>query len=484
MRSSSLASVLSLVIVFCGACGDDDETPNAGTGGAGTGGAGTGGSGDGGVGGSGGAGSGGTNGGSGGTGGDGFGTQALGTPCLEERNLFCLPGLTCVEDFAIHPDLPQLGKVPICTRACSAEGDCAGADLVCGTGPDGTRMCVPDCSADGFVCEGDESVACAVADDAACEECGCPVNERCVPDVGCMPPGDVGAPCDDDSHCTSGNCSYYANVCRVAAAAECDETNCDDCWVSGEWSFCSRPCSDHDMCNGGLCLSVGGYPRCFATCAECTTSCSSFDSLTYCDCPGCQHLSPPRRMGEPCVNDTQCASNECLWSPDTCNSDDLPRGCSGENGVCTTTCASDVDCESGTRCASILCNAEETAESCGNRCLPACDAASCFVGSCVELPAPDSQASEVALVCSQKRPQGRRCTEHFECLTDNCQNQICGAQRRANGVACGDDSECRSDFCSGGMCREPAYLGDDCGSSLDCAEGTCCQDWGTCEESC
>jgi hypothetical protein len=165
------------------------------------------------------------------------------------------------------------GKRSICSQPCEKDADCSGRLPVCGTGPDGSRVCAYGCESDafhyGFVCVAGRPIACGAVE-GQCEGCGCSNSQRC--DIGgsCVDKSDVGGVCRTDSDCKTLNCSRNAGVCRVTLGATCTNENCDRCLTPDTGSYCDRNCTSGDDCNGGLCLVTFGSSEgvCRQRCSE------------------------------------------------------------------------------------------------------------------------------------------------------------------------------------------------------------------------
>jgi hypothetical protein len=93
-----------------------------------------------------------------------------------------------------------------CSKPCSTDRDCPQDLPVCGQSSEGEAVCLPSCSSDheGFACVDGRPVACK-NDGSQCEECGCPIYERCEPGVGCK--STIG------ERCTGGNTNCEGGIC-------------------------------------------------------------------------------------------------------------------------------------------------------------------------------------------------------------------------------------------------------------------------------
>jgi hypothetical protein len=372
-----------------------------------------------------------------------------------------------------------------CTHGCSNDADCnAGFFATCGIGPGNARVCMPSCGNRGVVCVGNVTKSCDVVspdDPEFCTHCDCPSSMRCEPGSGCVDKAETGGSCRSDLDCKSNNCSLFAGVCRVPVGTPCTSDNCDECWTSGSWQYCSRECNRDAECGSGLCLGSGGIYTCHPRCAEvldasCPGKCRILDvnegvDPLYCDC-SCGASVAPHPLGSRCRYGSECASTQCDSVTDACSLSG--SGCS-QIGQCTQPCQASSDCGDGFRCATVGAAAH---------CLPTCDADSCPIGECTSLPTTEA---DQAKLCWIKRSNGT-CTEATDCQSNKCvQGECAPAGPQPNGSACAKPEDCVSKSCFTGVCHGAATLGDACSQSLDCAVGICCgsgNSAGTCQTVC
>ena len=306
----------------------------------------------------------------------------------------------------------------VCTSPCTTDAECAtGAgvgSLVCGravcASPEGCLQCVPRCGGgSGYTCVDGVSTDCVFADGTHCLDCGCAnAADHCVREVGCMPPGPVGAACILDRDCASRSCSTFAHVCRVAVGAPCNTTNCDACLgLPDGTTHCSRECRTPADCNGEACVG--------------STALSYFECRPpVCAGTACTVARAPRAVGEACHADAECGSGTC-FSTQRC----VGSECIGE-GWCSGPCTASSDCGPGTSCVLIPCAAGQTA-GCGSVCLHACSGftdCGVFGGSCSALETPERT---LASVCDVRRDAGRGCADDRECLSARCVSRTCAA---------------------------------------------------------
>jgi hypothetical protein len=385
--------------------------------------------------------------------------------------------------------IPTLGY-GICSQSCSNGGDACPDGGACGVAADGTSHCFSSCAAIGsapmeFVCVQGAPVACAHADPARCDICGCPSSQRCVPGTGCLPKNDVGGACTADSDCNTNNCSTLSGKCLTAVGQSCTGSNCDRCYsaTGTSFSYCSRTCTTKADCNGGYCLGYTGmssfcYPPCTSGCVGgCQYAGDGMGgidfSTQYCDVTQDMVTYGASALGYPCGG--SCAGGTCYSA--------------GTNDVCTKPCAANADCGQGFACLSMPCTQADAGAANCPLCVATCstEAGTCRsgTGTCTsEATADGSSAS----VCDPRITTGGTCYSNGTCLSGRCITGTCAPPGGlANGNSCSLNGDCISNNCAGGACKGTAVLGGACSGSADCAVGTCCTTGSlvnTCETSC
>ena len=389
----------------------------------------------------------------------------------------CQTGADCASGVCINFTSGDNGY---CSAACGSQ---CPEGMVCGTAPDGSNACMEACvtpnhgNTNYWGCRNSVPVACAVADESYCHDCGCPNTLRCEPGVGCQSKRDVNGPCSLDSDCKSNNCSTYLGVCRVPVQSACSTANCDLCMrePNDNSTFCSRECDDNLQCNGGVCLGGNGYYTCSRPCSACGGN-IAYCKVTsntlelYCACPECIAESAPRPLNIACGPDSDCESNSCYSA----------------GGFCTTTCTTDSDCASaGMVCVTMPCSASGQSNDCGSMCQRPCSSdgtCSAFGVTCRTLPTPTNTSTAI---CDSRRENGVGCGFNEQCLSGRCTSQICVTVTGApNGTACTNSSDCASASCVNRYCRGTAMIGDTCQVSADCSVGSCCSNTTTCATTC
>jgi hypothetical protein len=312
-------------------------------------------------------------------------------------------------------DLCQYGAAGnYCSAYCPGGGSCP-AGLACQVG---AGACMVPCTSSSL-----------------CAQCACPSGQLCSEGVGCVPLAEVGQPCTQDSACKSQNCGADARVCDVPIGSPCNASNCELCltWTNGV-SYCSRPCTTQNDCNGygGVCAGGGGSYQCYPQCKSnvdpsCGDRCEllSDASALICTCNNnCTTTFQLSAVGGPCIDDAGCASGVCFL------------------GICTSACSTDADCGAGNAC--VACGA-----GCGNQCFETCGTTSCVAGTCNT--AGTRAAGGAVSFCDPHRPLGGSCSKATDCTSGRC-----GA---------------------GSTCIPPSGIpsGQPCTSSpQDCASGGCC----------
>lgn len=309
------------------------------------------------------------------------------------------------------------GSYGYCSVRCGSE---CPQGMVCGTAQDGSKACMDACHtpdvgrSKAYGCRNGAPIACAVADESYCSDCGCPSDLRCEPKVGCQPKRDIDGPCAQDADCTSNNCSTYLGVCRIPVQSACTTANCDICTKDPQdgSTFCSRECDDTSQCNGGVCL-VGQPTSCSRACSACgdpyLCKVTSNTLEFYCDCPRCIPESAPRPLNTACHYDNDCENGVCY----------------SIGGFCTTTCSTDSDCSStGMVCAIVPCTNGES-KNCGSMCQRPCAAdGTCtqYGATCRVLATP---ANASVSICDLHQNDGQGCGFDELCLSGRCVNQVC-----------------------------------------------------------
>ena len=350
-------------------------------------------------------------------------------------------------------------------------GECSGGSPTCTTVPGTCTIAM--CDAESGEC-GEEQAA----DFADCDD-----NDACTVNDTCLQGACSGGPksCeDDDNPCTAASCTQ----------GECGQSPGNE----GESCEDGDPCTEADVCGGGVCVS--GQPKCIdgggpcevSSCAtgtgECQTepkedgvACDDNDACTLaetCTAGVCGSGSP--KCGDnanPCLDfDCEAGSGECLPVPTDgsppCDDDDV---CTTSDhcisGLClgtTVTCAQDDN-----PCTASVCGAggacEQVVEPDGAPCPdadPCTVSESCSAGQCKSLPkCPDDGNS---------------------CTIETCSGAtgVCAAQDVANGGACDDGNPCtEGETCAELVCAdgEPFDCPDD---SDPCTAALCLEEDGGC----
>ncbi len=307
------ASLVTLLLVACGAPATSDGgsgggSPTGGGGGALTGGgSATGGAAGGGAGGgqaTGGAGGGGSA--SGGGGGGTQGTADTGTPC--SSNGECASG-QCLSSFR------DAGAV--CASPCGDQTDCAALPgFFCDAAKDGGGLCLPNSPAHCLPCDFDS-------------DCG-PLGEVCV-----LAPGDTQSTCRIDCSLAGADACPSDYTCSPVMLNGVQRSLCMPPAVGcaqSQGGFCDRyavpqPCSnsnDAGTCLGNRTCVNGRYSRCDAVAPGCKPTCNTIDptgctealcptaTQTVTDCGACGRTCPG--ADAPGVNVTCTSMQACTFS--------------------------------------------------------------------------------------------------------------------------------------------------------------------------
>jgi hypothetical protein len=297
---------------------------------------------------------------------------------LCNRNSDCSPGNGCAE--GICRDWCALDAAVGERGACSTGEECVSYPQLDGTG---AGVCLP----------------CNECNPALATTCG--VGLTCSTAEGCAVcveagSGQVGETCAGQSDCARG-LSCISQVCRQVCLRTAQP---------GQPGACEEPflCTDQleDSPEFGTCLP----------CGECglfgPPSCSSgFKCLSR--APGCEVCIPTgtRAPGTLCTDHSQCQNGlSCVG--DFCRAHCLPDASGSEPGACS----------AGFRCIDLPDDPNL------GSCMPC--------GECgAELPCPTGSACrsvdgcDVCMPQPRDRPPGTRCTDHGQCISNNCVDDVC-----------------------------------------------------------
>lgn len=327
---------------------------------------------------------------------------------------------------------------------------CAGELVDCGDWSDHT--CEDASDQEIWVCPG------SCEEDADCDD-----EAYC--DGICVPDGPIGAPCDADADCESGNCNAapgedeaFCNVPVHECAIE-DGTGVDEgfvychqgdswlCQAADLWvvTDCASDCGlfvDVDSCQAAACQP------CLQTCAT-DADC---DAGAWCD----GVCVPTADLGAPCASDDQCASGACGAAPDGVT-ECVPAGSacaladgqavSAGHGMCSDgdvwTCGADgawtsLDCAAD---CGLLLPVDGCAEGACDPCPGGCsDDAQCLEGAhCDGL-------------CSADVPDGGLCDEPSDCVSGHCDGGVCCS----GGDCCQAASDCPGVYWDDPACTDVA----------------------------
>lgn len=378
----------------------------------------------------------------------------------------------------------------------------------------------------GTECEGEDCGLCGIGETCSrnsdCESRVC--NGKCLPagcgngardegesDTDCggsCDPCDDGRHCEQDPHCQSKVCEdgfCQAPTCEDGAQngnesdQDCGGNECGDCSDGDE-------CGEDEDCKSGFCGASGVCAD--PSCGDESINGSETDLNCGGECPDCV-------AGKKCKDAGDCESQKCEPNDDdvlVCvaskcddeiqNGDESAQDCGGDCDPCD----DGKTCGEGTDCSSLVCEAVENVLTCIP---PECD---------------DERANgkETGKDCGgdtecQRCPDGEGCSQHDDCLSNSCQEDVCQepscSDERLNqdeiavdcggecdgcpaGTMCTEGNDCRSGHCDttcepGGadaVCDEPSEclsgecesqrctaggVGDGCYENADCLSSNC-----------
>jgi Cys-rich repeat protein len=288
---------------------------------------------------------------------------------------------------------------------------CARLGQPCGSGPGtpGNMVCCPH-----LTC-GDDAVCCKATNESCGDDNDCCGGDVCRPNPSgagnhCLPPGDLGAECLEDSDCAAGlTCDVYTGTCGGNGGAECAvDSDCATGFVCDPYTLTcvpggsdpnGTPCVSDGTCASGSCCPPEGICK---PAANVSAACATDDDCCGTDiCSGsvCFSCANP---GQFCFNDSECCSGACS------------SGGSGQ-GVCLDyplNCDPLYDPTCGVTCSTVAdCPHQE------------CQDTFCTAGMCDYLPTSNG----------------------IDCGTSGfatCQNGVCTEQCRAEQEQCDTDDQC------------------------------------------
>ena len=332
------------------------------------------------------------------------------------------------------------GSAPPAGTSCGSGLLCSGGACVaarCGdTFVTGTEQCDDGNTTDGDGCENDCTWTCTAAAD-------CSDGNLCNGTETCTMPSTLGSRCVAGSPPTDGTSCGGGRICRMGTCAtagcgdgivsspeQCDDGNMtsgDGCDNDCTWTCtAAADCSDGNACNGAeTCTSPGTLgSRCNAGAPPAPgTSCG-----TGLICVGTSCIAA--RCGDSIVTGTEQCDDGNTTNGDGCDND------------CTFTCSGPADCSDG-----LACNGAETCS------MPGTTASRCNMGA-----AP---------------PAGTSCGTGQICVGGSCVAARCGDMIVTGAEQCDDGNTVNGDGCDNDC-------GWTCTGAADCADGNVCNGSETC----
>ena len=337
-------------------------------------------------------------------------------------------------------------------------------------------------------------------------------------------PGDGEPPepeCSQKSDCRTGE-DCVQGMCQPEAGdgSVCSPCNtASDCGGGADFClqyptgglYCGKLCSSQADCGGDRCVNVSGTGQCIRVdpttgSPSCTTAPTGCDNDSDCrsdevcnmSTGACEPAPMGSGLGEPCEDNTGCASGLCLPTPSgtvcsrSCDWLDVgscPSGfyCDGDavgacgTGACLAGAAGAGDlgdaCDSDTDCASLYC----ATGVCATPCIPG-GASGCPDGFRCQIGAGANCGA-----CKQTGDVGDACDTN-----EDCTSRIC-AKREADGATfctdvCAEDADCRPPLtCDSvgdrrlcvppkGDFPRPGEPGAPCRNAADCDSQLCAMD--------
>lgn len=312
-------------------------------------------------------------------------------------------------------------------------GDCVAVSVGAGVTCDDLDACTGNGKCDAGVCTGAPTKGCD-------DEIPCTID-FCNPETGgCIfdPTDLIGAPCDDESVCTTNDVCQEDGTCD-GQMKPCDDGNIcteDDCIPSnGQCQFVLTPgvsCSIGDPCLLEGTCSVGGQ------CVQVPVDCNDDNDCTADECVlgECEHS--PVNKSTICLHPSSAPGGQDVCIPlGLCDGDSV---CEPGEDLCD--CHVDEDCLTSD---DDLCNGTGT-----------CEIGDGGLLFCVDQPG-------TVVVCDE--------SEDTQCLVNTCaiDTGLCSMQPVQVGTPCSDGDECTGeDQCDAGACIGTV--------TVDCDDGNACTD--------
>ncbi len=356
----------------------------------------------------------------------------------------------------VGPDCQDsMGPPPPCFAWVCAGGACVKEALDDGAPCDDESACTT-----GDACDGGECRGAAIA----CEDDGDPCTAvACDPASGCGHVPVTGAACDDGDACTGGD-QCILGQCK-GEEARCDDgdlctaDSCDPLSGCIHDPATGPACDDLDECTHDDTCQEGG-------CAGAPVGCDDGNPCTQDGCDpasGCTHDAfngNPCHDGSVCTGDDHCKAGQCIGTPLSCNDGNPCTGdaCDPDAGCLHPPsdgawCNDGNPCTDEDRCVQGVCVGQATGCDDGNP---------CTVDSCT------SQSG-----CIHMQVPGLPCDDGDPCTTgDHCYKGSCVP---GSPVDCDDGDQCTADSCDPASgCLNVALTGTPCDDGNACTAGDLC----------
>gem|GEM_PF-319991 len=323
---------------------------------------------------------------------------AANAQCGGNTNVCCAGGYACV---GAQGDTPgactctAMGSAVVAGVPCCAGSHSDGNNCVQNAGPAPQCIIDADCNDANLVCQGGQCVQ-REQENLVCggNDCGVPIGGNACCGNGC--------PCAGERICAAGACrdagnGEYGDACGAAEDEECGiGGELYSCNNAAGGSFCGGNGQRTATCGGGIDLQCIGN----------LASCNNIGGANECGGNG--------QLGAACggTSDVVCADgNNCVGGVCTAVCIEFQQGICQQNADC---------CQGQAR--AVVCRPNGMCDLCYNRAALGCSLNSQCCSNDVCVPA---GAGALKWCQSPNRPNGQRCDENVDCLSNNCVTGIC-----------------------------------------------------------